>query len=77
MDFPLKVGTISELNNVKRLLNIILSHIRGLQHTHKLHYMISKSGRRALWNGQNPAIKLPYRNPMAPNPISLEAPYTI
>jgi len=48
MDFPLKVGTISELNNVKGLLKIILSNIRGLRHTHKLHYMISKSGHRTL-----------------------------
>jgi len=69
MDFPLKVGTISELNNVKKLLNIILSHVGGLQHTHRLHYVISKSGHRALWNGQNPTIKLPYGNPMTSNPI--------
>jgi len=69
MDFPLKVGTISELNNVNGLLNIILSHVEGLQHTHRLHYVISKSGHRALWNGQNPTIKLPCGNPMASNPI--------
>jgi len=69
MDFPLKVGTISKLNNVKRLLNIILSHVGGLQHIHRLHYVISKSGHRDLWNDQNPTIILPYGNPMASNPI--------
>jgi len=69
MDFPLKVGTISELNKVNGLLNIILSHVGGPQHIYRLHYVISKSGHRALWNGQNPTIKLPYGNPMASNPI--------
>jgi len=69
MDFPLKVGSISELNIVNGLLNIILSHVGGLQHIHKLYYMISKSGHRDLWNGQNPTIILPYGNPMASNPI--------
>jgi len=48
MDFPLKVGSISELNIVNGLLNIILSHVGGLQHIHKLYYMISKSGHRDL-----------------------------
>jgi len=77
MDLPFKVGTISELHNVKRLLDVILSHNGGLQHTHRLHYVISKSGHRDLGNGQNPTIKLPYGNPMGSNPISLEAPYLI
>jgi len=69
MNFPLIVWTISELNIVDGLLNVILSHVGGLQHTHRLHYVISKSGHRALWNGQNPTIKLSYGNPMASNPI--------
>jgi len=69
MDFPLKVGTMSELNNIKGLLNIILSRVGGLQHIYRLHYVISKSGHRTLWNSQNPTIKLPYGNPMGSNPI--------
>jgi len=69
MNFPLIVWTISEMNIVKRLLNVILSHVEGLQHINRLHYVISKSGHRDLWNGQNPTIKLPYGNPMASNPI--------
>ena len=77
MDLPFIVGTISELNNVKGLLDTILSHVRGLQHIHKLHYVIAKSGHRDLGNGQNPVIKLPYGNPMASNSILLEAPYSI
>jgi len=68
MDFPIKVRIISELKNVKGLLNIILSHIGGLQHIYRLHYVISKSVHRDLWNVQNPTIKLPYGNPMASNP---------
>jgi len=68
MDLSFKVETILELNNVMRLLDIILSHVGGLQHTHRLHYVISKSGHRDLGNGQNPTIKLPYGNPMASNP---------
>jgi len=48
MDFPSKIGAISDLNNVKGLLNIILSHVESLQHIYRLHYVISKSGHRDL-----------------------------
>jgi len=65
------------LNNVKGLLDIILSHVGGLQHTHRLHYVISKSGHRDLENGPNPKIKLPYVNSMGSNPVPLEGPYSI
>jgi len=57
------------LNNVKGLLDIILSHVGGLQHTYRLHYVISKSGHRDLENGPNPKIKLPYVNSMGSNPV--------